>query len=83
MLGKTVCIPDVDDSSTSEKVLVTEWVEGRKISEVGDADLVRTIIPRGVEVFCEMLLDIGKFHADPHWGNLIINEKNQVRDVKE
>jgi len=78
MLDKVVVVPEVFDSVSSREVLVTEWIEGKKISEVQNSRVVQDVIPVGVTVFCTMLLDIGKFHADPHWGNLIIDNDNRL-----
>ncbi|KAJ0972113.1 hypothetical protein J5N97_020072 [Dioscorea zingiberensis] len=52
---------------TTRQVLVMEWVEGQKLSEVKDLYLVE------VGVYCSLsqLLEHGFYHADPHHGNLL------------
>ncbi|KAG0566440.1 hypothetical protein M758_7G061900 [Ceratodon purpureus] len=62
-----VVVPEMYSELTSRRVLVMEWVEGQRLSEVSDLRLVE------VGVFCSLtqLLDSGFYHADPHPGNLL------------
>ncbi|XP_024396488.1 uncharacterized aarF domain-containing protein kinase At1g71810, chloroplastic isoform X3 [Physcomitrium patens] len=62
-----VVVPKMYSELTSRRVLVMEWVEGQRLSEVSDLRLVE------VGVFCSLtqLLDSGFYHADPHPGNLL------------
>jgi aarF domain-containing kinase len=66
-----VVIPDVYQEFTTEKVLVSQWVEGKKLAD-SPKEQVRKLIPVGVELFLTQLLDIGEFHADPHGSNLLV-----------
>ncbi|GAU42056.1 hypothetical protein TSUD_288570 [Trifolium subterraneum] len=52
---------------TTRKVIVMEWIEGRRLSEVKDLYLIE------VGVYCSFnqLLECGFYHADPHPGNLL------------
>ncbi|XP_022773460.1 uncharacterized aarF domain-containing protein kinase At1g71810, chloroplastic isoform X2 [Durio zibethinus] len=63
---KDVFIPNMYLEHTTRRVLVMEWVEGQKLSEVKDLYLVE------VGVYCSFnqLLENGFYHADPHPGNL-------------
>ncbi|KAF9603979.1 hypothetical protein IFM89_039333 [Coptis chinensis] len=62
-----VCVPEMYLTQSSRRVLVMEWVEGQKLSEVNDLYLVE------VGVYCSLtqLLENGFYHADPHPGNLL------------
>ncbi|KAG0602572.1 hypothetical protein M758_10G024300 [Ceratodon purpureus] len=62
-----VVVPEMYSELTSRRVLVMEWVEGQRLSEVNDLRLVE------VGVYCSLtqLLDSGFYHADPHPGNLL------------
>ncbi|KAJ8769401.1 hypothetical protein K2173_002721 [Erythroxylum novogranatense] len=62
-----VKVPDMYMEHTTRRVLVMEWVEGCKLSEVKDLYLVE------VGVYCSFnqLLEKGFYHADPHPGNLL------------
>ncbi|XP_021300079.1 uncharacterized aarF domain-containing protein kinase At1g71810, chloroplastic isoform X4 [Herrania umbratica] len=63
---KDVFVPNMYMEHTTRRVLVMEWVEGQKLSEVKDLYLVE------VGVYCSFnqLLENGFYHADPHPGNL-------------
>ncbi|XVE60855.1 hypothetical protein DITRI_Ditri05aG0160400 [Diplodiscus trichospermus] len=63
---KDVFIPNMYLEHTTRRVLLMEWVEGQKLSEVKDLFLVE------VGVYCSFnqLLENGFYHADPHPGNL-------------
>ncbi|GMI77109.1 hypothetical protein like AT1G71810 [Hibiscus trionum] len=63
---KDVFVPNIYMEHTTRRVLVMEWVEGQKLSEVKDLYLVE------VGVYCSFnqLLENGFYHADPHPGNL-------------
>ncbi|GMH31612.1 hypothetical protein Nepgr_033456 [Nepenthes gracilis] len=62
-----VFVPQMYVEETTRKVLIMEWVEGQKLSEVKDLRLVE------VGVYCSFnqLLEYGFYHADPHPGNLL------------
>jgi predicted unusual protein kinase regulating ubiquinone biosynthesis (AarF/ABC1/UbiB family) len=69
-------VPAVHWELTSERVLVTDLVEGIKISDAEglrkagiDPDRVAEVL---VEAYCEQILVHGFFHADPHPGNLLV-----------
>ena len=69
--GVKVIIPNVHGNFSSRKVLTTGWVQGVKLSTCNE-DVINQLIPLGVELFLTQLLDIGKFHSDPHPGNLLV-----------
>ncbi|KAG6495392.1 hypothetical protein ZIOFF_043195 [Zingiber officinale] len=64
---RDVVVPEMYLEQTSRRVLVMEWVEGRKLSDIKDLYLVE------VGVYCSLsqLLEHGFYHADPHPGNLL------------
>ena len=66
-----VKIPFIVDDMTARRVITMEWVEGVKLSDA-NKDQIRSLIPVGVELFLTQLLDIGRFHADAHPGNLLV-----------
>jgi len=71
-----IYVPRVHWEYTTRRVLVSEFIDGLKISDVTalraaglDPDaIMRTLI----EAYCEQILTHGFFHADPHPGNLIV-----------
>lgn len=66
-----VVVPNVYTEYTTERVLVTQWVEGIKLADCPPQQ-IRRLIPVGVDLFLTQMLDIGAFHADPHPGNLLV-----------
>ncbi|XP_021820483.1 uncharacterized aarF domain-containing protein kinase At1g71810, chloroplastic isoform X3 [Prunus avium] len=62
-----VLVPEMYLDYTTRRVLVMEWVEGQKLSEVNDLYMVE------VGTYCSFnqILEYGFYHADPHPGNLL------------
>jgi len=65
-----VYIPEVYHNLTTRRLLVTEWIDGIKLSEC-DEDEIRELTALGQECFLVQLLQVGFFHSDPHPGNLM------------
>ena len=71
-----VVVPRIHWEHTTRRVLVMEFMEGVKITDLEgleragiDAGRVAQIL---VEVYCEQILTHGFFHADPHPGNILV-----------
>merc|ERR1719201_1584605 len=60
----------VYDEYTTRRLLVSEWIDGKKLSEC-PKDEIRDLIAIGQECFLVQLLQAGFFHSDPHPGNLL------------
>ena len=67
---KEVYIPEVYEDYCSRYLLVTEWVDGKKLTECSGEE-VRELVAIGQECFLTQLLQLGFFHCDPHPGNLM------------
>lgn len=71
-----VRIPRIHRELTTRRLLVMEFVDGIKITDVPrlhDAGVdVQRVAQTLVEVYCEQVLVHGFFHADPHPGNLLV-----------
>ena len=65
-----VYIPEVYHDLCTRRLLVTEWVDGSKLSSC-EPDEIRRLIAVGQEAFLVQLLQVGVFHSDPHPGNLL------------
>jgi predicted unusual protein kinase regulating ubiquinone biosynthesis (AarF/ABC1/UbiB family) len=70
----TVKVPEIYWKYTSTRVLVLEWINGFKLTDVDSIqaaglDLDHLILV-GVTSGLRQLLEFGFFHADPHPGNL-------------
>jgi aarF domain-containing kinase len=65
-----VRVPKVYDGLTTRKMLISEWIDGRKLSECEPSE-IKELIAIGQECFLVQLLQAGFFHSDPHPGNLM------------
>ena len=75
-------IPKVYNNYTTQKILVMEFVSGiepdAKEELLAKGYDIRQIAENGTNIILKMILKHGFFHADPHAGNLLIRENNQV-----
>ena len=70
-------MPKVYPDLCTETVLVTEWIEGERLS-TSDADDVLTLCTTLLNTYLTMLLETGLLHADPHEGNLLRTKDGKV-----
>jgi predicted unusual protein kinase regulating ubiquinone biosynthesis (AarF/ABC1/UbiB family) len=71
--NRRVLVPKVFHEFTRQRVLVLEFVEGTRIDRL-DAQRVNVaaVVATLVELYVQMMLVDGLFHADPHPGNLMV-----------
>nr|HEX4313124.1 AarF/UbiB family protein [Kofleriaceae bacterium] len=71
-----VAFPQVVDELSTERVLVTHFEAGVKITDhahTRELGLDRTQLARQVvEIYCQQIFTDGVYHADPHPGNLLV-----------
>ena len=71
-----VRMPEVIDSHSGERVLTMEYLEGTKIDDIDELDerhLDRTELAETLQqIYLQMIVEDGVFHADPHPGNLAV-----------
>ena len=78
-----VIVPEVVTALVTRRVLVLEYVEGTRIDRLheriasGEIDL-RTLVRTVGELYLQMMLVDGLFHADPHPGNLLVDPQGRV-----
>jgi ubiquinone biosynthesis protein len=75
-------VPKVYDEYSSNRVLTMEFINGIKITD-REALISKGIDPkliseRGLKLFVMQILEFGFFHADPHAGNILIQEDGKV-----
>ncbi|MFB6125512.1 MAG: ABC1 kinase family protein [Halanaeroarchaeum sp.] len=79
---KTIVIPEVVDSRSTERVLTMEYVGGTKITDVETLDSMgidRTeVAERLTRTYLEMITQDGVYHADPHPGNLAVKPDGSI-----
>ncbi len=78
----TIYIPKVYRRLSTDKVLVMEFVEGIKVSDLdalADANLnLELIADRGADIILKQIFEHGFFHADPHPGNILVLPDNVI-----
>jgi len=71
-------IPSVVDSHSTGRVLTMEYVSGTKINDVDELErrqLDRTELAERLQrAYLKMIVEDGVFHADPHPGNLAVQD---------
>ncbi|HEX9895449.1 MAG TPA: AarF/UbiB family protein, partial [Gemmatimonadales bacterium] len=75
--NRRVRIPAVFDDLSGPRVLVLEFMVGTRIDALDPDRLhgglrVAGVVERLVELYLQMMLEHGVFHADPHPGNLLV-----------
>eukprot|EP00547_Thalassionema_nitzschioides_P003291 CAMPEP_0194223626 /NCGR_PEP_ID=MMETSP0156-20130528/35597_1 /TAXON_ID=33649 /ORGANISM="Thalassionema nitzschioides, Strain L26-B" /LENGTH=610 /DNA_ID=CAMNT_0038954845 /DNA_START=172 /DNA_END=2004 /DNA_ORIENTATION=+ len=74
--GPSVVVPEIVDNLCTDNILVMEWLEGTKLTDVDSEDQCSvnenlSVISIGIECTISQLLETGRLHADPHGGNLL------------
>ncbi|UKN00597.1 AarF/UbiB family protein [Paracrocinitomix mangrovi] len=77
-----VKVPNVHEDLCSNRVLVTSFEEGVKITNIEQLnnwnldgeDISRELIL----AYCKMVLEDGFYHADPHPGNVLVNQQGEI-----
>lgn len=76
-------IPMVEAALTRRDVIVMEYLEGTRIDRL-DAELAsgrvsaRALNEMLIETYARMMLRDGVFHADPHPGNLLVDQQGRL-----
>jgi len=77
-----VCIPDSLPEYSTDRVLTMRYVEGTKIDDVAAIDELgvdrERIVTRLTEIYIKMIVEDGVFHADPHPGNLAVQDDGTI-----
>ncbi|MFT4945968.1 MAG: putative unusual protein kinase regulating ubiquinone biosynthesis (AarF/ABC1/UbiB family) [Natronomonas sp.] len=77
-----VRIPQLIESRSTGRVLTMEYVGGTKINDLDELDakgLDRSEIAKTLqEVYLQMIVEDGVFHADPHPGNLAVEDDGTI-----
>ncbi|HEY9698866.1 MAG TPA: AarF/ABC1/UbiB kinase family protein [Trichocoleus sp.] len=78
----TVKVPSIYWRYSSQRVLVLEWINGFKLTDINkiqESNLnADRLIEIGVTSGLRQLLEYGFFHADPHPGNLFATPNGQM-----
>lgn len=67
---------------STRRVLTTTFVEGKKLTDVAGLDAMgidkKELASRLVRVYCQMIFVDGVYHADPHPGNILVNDSGDL-----
>lgn len=74
--NKGVSIPKVHMDYCTDKLLIMEFISGKRLREIAPHTLEHpeTVAGNGLRFAIKQILEDGFFHADPHPGNLILTE---------
>jgi predicted unusual protein kinase regulating ubiquinone biosynthesis (AarF/ABC1/UbiB family) len=75
--NRRIRIPEVVTKISSEKVLVLEFMHGHRVDELEPgraygALRAENVVELLIELYLQMMLIDGLYHADPHPGNLLV-----------
>lgn len=80
--NKTFYVPKPYKDISTDKILIIEFVSGCKITDVDQLTewgLDPTqIAENGLNIYLTQIFEFGYFHADPHPGNIIIEESGRI-----
>jgi len=75
-------IPEAVDELSGERVLVMEYLSGTKINDVDQLDergIDRSDLAESLQrIYLQMIIEDGVFHADPHPGNLSVDDDGSI-----
>ena len=75
-------VPQPVEAYTTSKILTMDYVEGRKVTDIGQLGLIdidaRPIVEQLFSAYLHMILDAGVLHADPHPGNLLLTPDGRL-----
>lgn len=79
---ESIRIPEAYPEVSGETVLTMEYAPGTKISRVDELDAMgidRTELAERLQrIYLQMIIDDGVFHADPHPGNLSVDDDGAI-----
>jgi ubiquinone biosynthesis protein len=75
-----VMIPAVYTQYSTQRLLVTEFVQGTKLKDLDPEELddPEGLAKQGLNAAIKQILEDGFFHADPHPGNLLVTAKGAL-----
>lgn len=77
---ETIKIPKVYWQYTTQRVLVEEFLDGKKLNDLkGVSPKIRKkVIGNGARALLKQIMEQGFFHADPHLGNFLVLKNGKV-----
>lgn len=78
--GDRIRFPQLYPALSTERVLVTGWVDGMRLREYLDEHptQARDLLTSLLDSYIQQITAFGVYHADPHPGNFIVNAEGQI-----
>ncbi len=77
-----ICFPVYFEKYSTRRVLVMEWIEGTKITDLDFLEQHninrQELSERLFRFFLDQILEGGQFHADPHSGNVLVQSDGTI-----
>jgi ubiquinone biosynthesis protein len=77
-----ILVPEPVSDLVSQRVLTMDYVEGRKVTDVGPLGLLdvdaHLVVNELFACYLSMILDAGALHVDPHPGNLLLTPEGRI-----
>ncbi len=73
-------VPDYVSGLCSETILVTEWIDGLRLTDYIEAnpDKAEVVLTKLLHSFIQQVTQFGLYHADPHPGNFIVDKDENI-----
>jgi len=79
---KRIYIPQIYRDISTRKILIQEYIDGIKISDIKTMQKKgidpKIVAENGADIFLKQIFIDGFFHADPHPGNIFVKEGNVI-----
>ena len=77
-----IIIPKVFPNHSTSKVLTSSFCDGTNIGHIEKLRAwtldLEDIATRLIQLYCKMIVKDGFYHADPHPGNILVNESGEI-----
>jgi len=74
-----VAVPGIWRRLSTREVLTLDWIEGKRLTEIDGTEADRRLaMDRLIEASFQQIFVAGLFHADPHPGNLLIDDDSTL-----
>lgn len=75
-------IPKAFREYSTDKILIMEYVEGCKITDLEQLKKwnisPKDVVERGMDIYLTQIFEYGYFHGDPHPGNVLVREDGTI-----
>lgn len=79
---KNLLIPEPVEQYSSSKVLTMDFIQGKKITSIGNLKKIETnfypLVDEFVQAYIQQIIIDGFAHADPHPGNIFLTSEDKI-----